>query len=294
MADYVKFRLTAAKVGVSMALMALVAGVAEKIQAAPAQIRATPAASTKLLKLGSVTGNTKSAFIKLEQKYVKMHSALIGLENTLAHKYMKIRDANAQFLKITDANGKWLKIDDANAQFLKINDANQEFLKHDGTAANSQLLGNMPPNAFFQGHGNVVSGAQTVGSGGTQQLVATPDGAISILIGLSQPAAGGPVSPTLTVRNNTGQLLPAVQDLGTNNGQSAPSSTGGISLKPGDNTIPLPAGTSQFHLQTFPSQSGGFQSGGFNSIIAVLVSLEPNPSDGSQYLASGQMLDGGA
>jgi hypothetical protein len=48
-------------------------------------------------------------------------------------------------------------------------------------------------------------------------------------------------------------------------------------------------GASQLHLQTFPGQGGGF-----NSIIAVLVSLEPNPNDQNQLLASGQMLDGGA
>ena len=33
--------------------------------------------------------------------------------------------------------------------------------------------------------------------------------------------------------------------------------------------------------------------GGFNSIIAVLVSLEPDPSGNGNLLASGQMLDGG-
>ena len=279
MAEKVKFRVSAAKVGVSMALMALIAGVAEKIQAAPAQIRATPAAATNFLKLQGITGNTKSAFIKLELKYNKLQTALAGVENALAHKYMKIKTANAEFLKITDANQKWLKIDDANAKFLKITDANQKFLKLDGTAANSALLGNRAPSDFFQGHGNVVSGALTVsGDGNSHQIVASPDGAVSVLIALNQPGANGPV---LTIRNNTGQLLPAVQNL--NGGTTS------LNLQPGDTQVPVSsAAPTQLHLQTFPGAGGGF-----NSIIAVLVSLEPNPSNRAQLLASGQMLDGG-
>jgi hypothetical protein len=273
MAEYIKFRLTAAKVGVSMALMALIAGIAEKVQSSPAQVQARPAA--QFLNLNNFSGNTRNAFAKVEKKLLKLDSAFVKLQQKVYHSYYTKQQITAQFLKKAEAS----------AEFLNKADASAEFLKKADTAGNSALLGNLGPSAFFQGHGNVVSGAQTVNGGSTQQLLQTPDGAISILIGLNQPQAGGPQVPTITVRNNTGDLLPAVQDLGNSGGGSTTQST---PLKPGDNTITLQGGTSQLHLQTFPGSGGGF-----NSIIAVLVSLEPNPSNQGQYLASGQLLDGG-
>lgn len=281
MARYIKFRLTAAKVGVSMALAALIAGITEKVQSNPT-INATEAASRVAAPaahqaagitffgkhIGGLSSSLKTALLTVEQKDKGFSKQIKQLQKAVSNVYDK-----------PYVNANFLKIDKANQAYLKIDDASQQYLKHDGTAANSFLLGNLPASSFFQGHGNVVSGALTVnGDGNSRQLVSSPDGAVSVLIALNQPGANGPV---VTIQNNTGQLLPAVQDL---NGR-----TTSLNLQPGPNQVPVGTGANQLHLQTFPGSGGGF-----NSIIAVLVSLEPNPNDQNQLLASGQMLDGGA
>jgi hypothetical protein len=68
MADYIRFRLTAAKAGASMALLALIGGLAARGDASPPTLNAVPAkASTgSFLKLGGITGNAKTSFLKIQ------------------------------------------------------------------------------------------------------------------------------------------------------------------------------------------------------------------------------------
>lgn len=196
MADYIKFRLTAARVGVSMALMALIAGIAEKVQASSPEVHATPAS----LNFSKITSsNLVPAVQSVNKKVIKLNTALLKVENGLARNYLKIRSANASFLKVTDANANFLKITDATAQFLKISDANLKFLKMDGTAANSALLGNLRPDQFFQGRGNILSSEVTLNAG---QQALMGDGSVRVLVGLD-PAG----QPSVTLENDTSSSL---------------------------------------------------------------------------------------
>jgi hypothetical protein len=242
MAEYIKFRLTAAKVGVSMAFMALLAGIAERVHASPPETRAIPAA--QFLNLNNFSGATRATFAKIEKKLLKADSAILKLQSTLNHKY----------LKITDANQKYLKITDANAEFLKIGQ----------TAANSALLGNLRPDQFFQGNGHVVTGAlPAVQSQGTQQLLALPDGTLSVLIGLLRGQ-----QPQVTIHNNTSDTLSGILEEG---GSGGTDTTNTIALKPGDNALAftMPAGGGgQLHLQIFPSGQS------FSEVVSILVSLD--------------------
>ena len=157
MAEYIKLRLTAAKVGVSMAFIALLGGLAERARANPSSAE-SPASAHFLTDTSSLPGGGASSLVVR-----KLDSALARLEHKLStsfettHKlnhtflkiksanteFLKIRSANTSFLKIDDANANFLKIDDANASFLKIDDANNEFLKIDSTAVNANKLGGL-------------------------------------------------------------------------------------------------------------------------------------------------------
>ena len=270
MADYVRLRLAAARVAVTMAFLALLAGIAERAgQSAAPTVNAVPAAS--YLKLNGLSSLVAQNFSKIENKLVKLDTTLLKYERTVT----KLQKADRAFLKVNSANAQFLKIDDANAQFLKISDANAEFLKLDGTAANSSELGGLPAGSFFQGSGHVVTGAlPAVPSQGTQQLLSLPDGTISVLIGLLRGQA-----TQVTVHNSTQATLSAVQDIaGTDTA---------IMLAPGDNQLSfsVPTGSAgQLHLQIFPSGQA------FPEVVTIMVSLDT--VNGSQA-AIGQAFTGG-
>jgi hypothetical protein len=292
MAEYIRFRLTAAKVGVTVTFFALLAGLADKARAVP--LIAKPAASANFLKEISIpTGGGVDRIV-----IQKLDSALAALEHKLAtsfestHKinqtflkiksadttFLKIKSANANFLKVDSANANFLKVDSANVDFLKIDDANSEFLKIDdanadfltpaaaggqflklsATAADSSELGGLTPDAFFQGSGHVVSGAATVSGGtGTTQLLALPGDIIAVSV---SGGAGNGVD--LTIHNGTAVSLPAVQ---ANAGGSSPQA---ITLAPNaDKTVSLgSAPATETHLQIFPSGLA------FPDVVTLIVS----------------------
>jgi len=273
MAEYIKFRLTAAKLGVTVTFFALLAGLADKARAIA--LPAKPAASANFLKQISIpTGGSIDRIV-----IQKLDSALATLEHKLAtsfdttHKinqtflkiksanteFLKIKSANASFLKINTANANFLKIDDANTEFLKIDDAGAQFLKLTGTAANSSQLGGLTPDQFFQGTGSVVSGAATVSpSTSPQPLLTLPGGIIVVSV------SGGPgQGVNVVIHNGTAVSLPAVQD----NAGSAPQS---VTLAPNADT-PVSLGTAptaQLSLQIFPSGQA------FPDVVTLIVSSE--------------------
>jgi hypothetical protein len=297
MAEYIKFRMTAAKAAVTMAFMALVGGSvgsAEAKQRGPSAKPASFSWGANYLKINGITGNTKTVFLKLD-------SALASLEHKLstqfftAHKinqtflkiksansdFLKIRSANSSFLKITNANANFLKIEDANASFLKITDASNEFLKLGGTAANSSELGGLTPDAFVQGHANVISGMVTVtGDGKPHPLLQTPDGLITV-----SSVVNSDGTESLVIHNGTSSALaavvdptaveyqlPAVQDTQIPVGNTKP--TAGTTAADGSQMI---------HLQIFPG-------GSFRDVITLTFSSEPMTN--GQVTAVGQMLIG--
>ena len=120
MAEYVRFRWTTAKVGVSMALLALVAGTADKARAAAGQAKVTPA--LQFLKLSGLSKTIGSDFLKVEAKLIKLNNAIssldkkwVKIERNLTQNYLTVKKADASYLKVTDANAKFLKLTDASA-----------------------------------------------------------------------------------------------------------------------------------------------------------------------------------
>lgn len=270
MAEYVKLRLTAAKVSVSMAFLALLGGLAERARAD--QSSAEPPASAHFLKEISIPKGGGANRIVIQ----KLDSALAKLEHKLStsfettHKlnqtflkiksanteFLKIRSANTSFLKIDDANASFLKIDDANASFLKIDDANNEFLKIDSTAANANRLGGLSPDAFFQGTGHVVTGSvSSLAVGNTPtQVLPVPGG---IVVSVANTVGSG---LQLQISNPTSQTLAAV----INDGRSVSEHDLNASAMTSLAITSVPA---QLHIQIFPNS-------GLAEVVTIVVSVE--------------------
>ncbi|MFL5824708.1 MAG: hypothetical protein ACJ764_14850 [Solirubrobacteraceae bacterium] len=315
MAQQIKFRLTAAKVGVSAALLALIGGVVERVRSAPSDVQVTPASQTNVLHRAwpmkysaqaSFMGKLENKVIKLQDKWIKLDTALSSVEHKLAREYLKIRDAGTEFLKIKVADVKFLKIADANDKFLKIADANDKFLKIGDAAteylkiklADATFLKIRDANAkflkiktaqseFLQGQGGVVSGALTMSDLGSvdqrKLLLQTPDGLIKVSVGASNDFVD------VFVQNGTGQTLDAVAEASDQApGQPGTTSTKSITLSDKTPTSVFEGvtpGTHQLHLQIFPAN-------GFNNAITLTVSLEPERNVNGQVQAVGQMLIG--
>jgi hypothetical protein len=254
MAEYVKFRWTTAKLGASMALLALIAGVAEKARSTEDHVTATPAASISLLKLTGLSKTISSNFLKVEKKLLKIESSITGFEKSIARNYYKASQVNAKFLKITDANLKYLKITDANAQYLK------------ATAAAN----------LIQGKGSVVSGA-VASVGAKQQLLSLPGGIIVVSIE-STPGAGS----IIVVHNATANTLVGAVSMGDGSVSKALTLTANQ-----DTLLPsvLTQTTAEIRLQIFPA-------GSFTNVVSILIGLTPNPAT-QQPEAVAQAFTGG-
>jgi hypothetical protein len=276
MAERIKFRLTAAKVGVSVAFLALVGGLVDKLHSGRPEVRVTPASAPgQFLKLQGLSHTVKIDFLKLEQKWVKIDSLLTNVVHKLNTQFLKIEDANTEFLKIKLADAKFLKIVDANAEYLKIDAANAEYLKI--RSANAQFLKiRAAQDQFLQGHGGVVSAASPVlADGSVTKLISSPDGGLVVTLRLQDGEM------TLFIDNTTGALIPAVQT--TDNLAPQP-----INLEPGNrNSIRLGPDTQvhQVHLQTFGDGSA-------NEVTTLVLStdLPQAGANGPQVVA--QMLIG--
>ncbi len=253
MAEYIKFRLNAAKVGVSMALLALIAGAADKAKANAPAPTASQSSVGGFLKLTGLSRTISSDFLKLEQKYLKLNTALssfeaklLKFERSVSSQYYKARTIDATFLKIDNANATFLKIGDANATFLKIADANGKFLQGRGAVLSNSLL--LP--AVSQ----------------QQQLLG--DGSVRVLVGILP--AGGPV---VTLANDTNMSL----NFTVVGGRSATTSI------PAGGTADITPGGPQLDIQMF---GGG---GGAGKIWTITLS-DVSSQAGQQFV--GQMLIG--
>ena len=276
MAEYVRFRMNAAKAGVTMALMALLGGLAERARAAP-PAKSGDGSFLSFVKLTNVSSAINNSLVKIDNKLVKIDTALAKIERSLSKDYLKTRTANGTFLSIKNANGTFLKTADANNTFLKTEDASKLYLKTDGVAADSSKLGGMTPDAFVQGHGGVVSGAVTLGQGATsEQTLLTINGTLGAIIVVCRPQPGNGMQVIL--RNQTQATLPAVMDLLGQDTQ--------LSLPPGDKTLTTISGggAQQLHLQTFPPA-------GSTEVITLTVSAESPAAGTVQFV--GQAFTGG-
>ena len=283
MADYIKFRLTAAKAGVTMAFLALLGGLvgpAEGRQREPAATAASFSWGSHYLKLDGLQGATKQAFLKLE---LKLGQVFGDVNHTLTRNFYDKHKIDTTFLKIDAANNEFLKLDSANAQFLKIVNANNDFLKLDGIAANSSELGGLTPDAFVQGHANVVSAEASVTTDGNQHaLMQTPDGLITVSVSVNSDGI-----ETLVIHNGTASALsavvdptaveyqlPAVQDTTIQVGSVNPPAGGPTNSADGSEMV---------HLQIFPGAN-------YNKVVTMTFSSEP--ASNRQVAVVGQMLIG--
>jgi hypothetical protein len=307
MAEYIKLRASALKAGVSLALAALIGGLPARSHAATptsAPRASTASGATRFLKLDGLSGSLGNSLLKVEKSFLKLDSALGTLEHKLAKTYftaqkidstflkiksanssflkvdaanlnfLKIDAANLNFLKITDANSTFLKITDANASFLKIDDADNTFLKLTGTAANASELGGATPQSFSRSS----SGAATVKPGDQPAaLLASPEGELTVTVTTNPTGGQGGV---VTITNNTGALLPAVQDVA---GQDT-----SIEIQPKSSTpITLDGSVAQLHLQFFPVP--GLFGSAQAEAATLVISMESN-QEGDSFV--GQLIAG--
>ena len=220
MAAYVKGRFHAARVGVTMAILGLLAGLGIKNEGGTrTTIIADPAAAQLLVKnsVGSAQIKNHSLLfndLKIHQvpsykqydkftkadniKWVKLDSGNVVHKVDVFDK----QSADGRFLKLDDAAG-YLKIDSANLTFLKLDDANANFLHKADTASNALKIDGLSSDQIIQGRGQVITGNTVIGAS---------DSDIFILIGLLKVSvkntAGAPSSDvTLTNLSTTETLL---------------------------------------------------------------------------------------
>lgn len=269
MAQRIKFRLTAAKVGVSMALAALVGGLVEKLSSGRDELQITRASAPgNFIKLGGLPQKIRIDFQKVEQKvitlekkWVKLNqnsvalgSELAATEQKLVKDYLTGQQIDATFLKTSTAEAKFLKITTAAAEYLKIATAKNEFI---------------------QGRGGVVSAAtRALADGSVTQLLKSPDG------GLVVSLKTDPNAISVNIDNTTGALIPAVQT--TDNG--TPQSR---NLTPGNNVIRLASPLTAHHLQLQT-----FGDGSSHAATTLVLSSEAAPSNLKEPQVVAQMLIG--
>jgi hypothetical protein len=273
MAEYIRFRLTTAKVGVTMALMALIAGLAEKAKPASAK---TPSSGVSFFNNVSnpLAGGLDHAVVKLQQTFLKIDRSLLKIEQAIKKSELSFVKIDARFHKDETS---YLKIDAASQEFLKIDAASQQFLKIDAPATNADNLGGMPPSSFVQGHANVVSGVAMVSKGSaTQTLLETADQLI-----VAKVSVNGDGVASLVLHNNAQVSLTAVVD---------PTAVESVALPAGQDSAPIVLGAisgitpAQLHIQILPA-------GSFNNVVTLTVSAE-QPTTGGPIEVVGQMVDG--
>lgn len=281
MAEKIKFRLTAAKVSVSVALLALVGGVVEKFRSGPSEVHITPASSPNFLKLGGISGNVKTALIKLEHKWISLDTALSDVVHKMTVDYQKVHKANIQFTykiqkldaqlqKVQQLDTTFLKTDKASAEYLRIQKADAEFLKIQKADAEFLKI-QAARNEFIQGRGGVVTASTLLVDGSVRTLLTSPDGSLVIQVKNQDRTL------SVLIDNTTGALIPAVQTLD--------GATVSADLAPGQNK-PITVGDAtvahSLQLQTF----------GDGSKQAMTLVLSIDAFNGNASPVVGQMLIG--
>lgn len=260
MADYVKLKGTAAKVGVTLAFLALLAGIAGRTGSGPAKATVTPAAA--------VTQPDAQVAQVLKRK---ISLRLKGLSPELKGDFRTISGLVSRLLE--EAGIFYYFEHTTSKHFLTSSGASKKYLAITGTAQNSNELRGLSPSAFVQGDGGLVSGTATLSGGPkSEKLLSTPGIEVDVAINLDG-------FPSVTVKNSTGAFIPAIQDQG--------GIDGGVTLQPGANSLTLSPqnGIDQVHLQTFAV-------GSFNRVVTLIISVNFNSAQGRSAF-SGQLINGG-
>jgi hypothetical protein len=256
MAEYVKWRLTKLRAGVTMALFGLLAGLGLRTDEGPAA-PIEQAASLTIPKGTHIPTNS------IGSAQVKFHSLL--LSDMKEHQV-------APYSTLAKFNTKWLALNDqlakVNEQLVKFEykeDALNTFLLKDATAANAAKIEGVGLDGLVQGHGSVITGNLVPGQ--TEAPLLTISGALTITGNLLP----GSQMPGFTLTNHSGGTMEVNGD-----GQDT------LTLKDGESlpAIQMGDGSTQT-LQILISGSG--------SAITLTIS---GFADGSAHRLVGQALVG--
>jgi hypothetical protein len=252
MAEYIKWRLSAAKLSVSMAFLALVGGLAAKTGVARSTSgRSVASRPDKWLPVLDFKGVS----IAIEKDFQ-------AIEKTIA----KVYDKEQKAISAVEVKFRG---------YYTRQQANQTFYEKGATVANSGELGGIPASRFVQGNGHVSTGAVSgMGDGSVRKTLLSVPGTNGEIIVVCQPApVGQPSGIQVLIHNGTSQGVPAVQD-----GLARTLTAGG------DTLLTTISGNTpeQVQLQTFPTSS-------LSQVMTLTVSGEPTPGGVSVV---GQMLNG--
>jgi hypothetical protein len=262
MAEYVKWRLTKLRAGVTMALFGLLAGLGLRTDQGPAtQLEQT--ASLTIPKGTHIPANS------IGSAQIKFHSLLlsdykpqqVASYRSFVKMNKELGALDAQFIKMNDLLAK---VNDELGTFELKTDAANTFLLKDATAANAAKIEGVGLDGLVQGRGQVFTGG-LVPSQTAAPIVAIPG--VLTVTGHRDPAA----DPDFTVTNTSGG------DLEVNDSSGQPKT-----LKDGEGlTI---TGFADGSVRTFQV----LVSGGGEAITLTISGF----ADGSAHRLVGQALIG--
>jgi hypothetical protein len=261
MAEYIRFKWTRAKAGVTMAFLALLGGVVERAANADAAsgraAASNPATWTPKLSLGGLNGNLRTSLIAVEKDFQSLYAK--DLKSIAAVRSSVIELKSNVYSKI-----------EANAKFLTDKDATLDYLAKDGTAANSSKLGGLSSQAFLQGDGGVATGTATATiTDGTVPLVASADKSLTVTAAVT---ANG---QQITITNNTASPMDWIS------GSTHGTIDGGDHATLGLGT---PSSVDQATIQFLPAVQ--------NQAFTLIVSTEPGAIGSGTQRFVAQMLNG--
>jgi hypothetical protein len=261
MAEYIRFKWTRAKAGVTMAFLALLGGVVEQTANAEAArghaAASNPATWTPKLSLNGITGNLRTSLVKIEKDfqslYVKDDKAISAVKASVVAFKTKVYSKTQ-----------------ADTTFLTDKDATLDYLGKDGTAANSSELGGLSAQAFLQGDGGIATGTATATiTDGTVPLVESADKALTVT---AEVTGNG---QQIAITNNTASPIDWI------NGSTHGTIDGGAKQ-----TISLgtPNSVDQATVQFLPVVQ--------NQAFTLIVSTEPGAVGSGTQRFVAQMLNG--
>jgi hypothetical protein len=263
MAEYMRFRLRAAKAGVTMAFLALLGGLAERAsadhQGTRARAASSPANWQPKLSLSGITGNLRTTLFKIEKDLVSIYQ----------------KDQKDLTLQIEGLSGRltsdFYDKHAANSTFLTQEDAGLLYLRNTGTATNAKLLGGLSADAFVQGTGGIATGGVTATlAGGLIGLLHSADNTLSVSVEI------GGNGPEAEITNNSSTAIDWV---------SSTQASG--TIDPNSKTtvqIAAPDAPAQVTIQFLPAVQ--------NQAFTLTLSTEPGAVGSGQQRFVGQMING--
>src|SRR5690349_21029318 len=199
MAEYVKWRLTKLRAGVTMALFGLLAGLGLRTDQGPAA-QIEQAATLTIPKGTHIPANS------IGSAQVKRHSLRLSdykPQQVASYKsFVKMKKElgalDEQFIKMNDTLAK---VYDQLGTFELTTDAANTFLLKDATAANAAKIEGVGLDGLVQGHGQVITGNLSPSQNATPFV--TIPGALTVN-GSADPASQ---MPSFTLTNTSGGLM---------------------------------------------------------------------------------------